>query len=98
MIRTFSEGVEGTLSLLKHPSFAIKEQILEESDLIHKLPGAGTATILSEVANISKNLIGGGVLSLSGGMALYANDPRAAFSAIVWVVLLGTVFGYFCLL
>lgn len=60
--------------------------------------GRGKATILSEVFNISKNLIGGGVLSLSGGIALFANDPHASLSAIVWVVILGAVFAYFCLL
>ena len=31
----------------------------------------GKATITCEVANIAKNLIGSGVLSLSGGIALY---------------------------
>lgn len=59
---------------------------------------SGTATIASEVANMTKNLIGGGVLSLSGGIALYANNPVAAYSAIYWVCILGAVFGYFCLL
>ena len=57
-----------------------------------------SATIPSEVANMTKNLIGGGVLSLSGGIALFANHPSAAIFAIYWVVLLGAVFGYFCLL
>jgi sodium-coupled neutral amino acid transporter 11 len=59
---------------------------------------AGEATILSEVFNISKNLIGGGVLSLSGGIAMYADSPDAVISAIMWVVLLGATFAYFCLI
>jgi hypothetical protein len=59
---------------------------------------SGDATILSEVFNISKNLVGGGVLSLSGGMALYSNNPIGILSAAFWIVLLGAVFGYFCLL
>jgi hypothetical protein len=58
----------------------------------------GHATIPSEVANISKNLIGGGVLSLSGGMALYADSPAAVWTASLWIIGLGAIFGYFCLL
>lgn len=67
----------------------------QQSDL-HPPIGHGKATILSEVFNISKNLIGGGVLSLSGGIALFANTPSASISAIVWVLILGAAFGYFC--
>jgi hypothetical protein len=58
----------------------------------------GQATVLSEVINIAKNLIGGGALSLSGGMALYSNNPWAVLSATIWIVLLGGMFGYFCVL
>lgn len=53
------------------------------------------ATIGSETASIAKNLVGAGVLSLSGGIARYSNDPAAILSASIWVVLLGTMFGYF---
>ena len=53
------------------------------------------ATIPSEVASIAKNLIGSGVLSLSGGIAVYSNSPDALFSGSLWVVVLGTIFGYF---
>jgi hypothetical protein len=58
----------------------------------------GHATIPSEVANIAKNLIGGGIFSLSGGMAIYSNSPAAVWSATLWIVWLGAIFGYFCLL
>ena len=34
----------------------------------------------------------------SGGIARYANSPRASFSALYWIMTLGAVFGYFCLL
>ena len=59
----------------------------------------GEATVASEIVNIIKNLIGTGVLSLSGGMALFSNDvwvavPTAAF----WLLVLGAISGYFCLL
>jgi hypothetical protein len=56
------------------------------------------ATIPSEVANISKNLIGSGVLCLSGGIAIYADSPEAIWFAILWIVALGLMFGYFCIL
>lgn len=56
------------------------------------------ASISSEVASIAKNLVGAGVLSLSGGIALYSNDPSAMLSATIWVIILGMMFGYFGLL
>lgn len=58
----------------------------------------GHATIMNEIANVAKNLIGGGVLSLSGGIAFYADDPHAALSAVVWIILMGILLGYFALL
>lgn len=59
---------------------------------------AQTATIPSEIANITKNLIGGGVLSLSAGIAHFADSPIASIYATVCVFVLGAVLGYFCLL
>ena len=49
---------------------------------------------------MTKNLIGGGVLSLSGGMALFADRPDwyTCASAVIWVMTLGGAFGYFCAL
>ncbi|KAL7571027.1 hypothetical protein ACA910_003746 [Epithemia clementina (nom. ined.)] len=57
---------------------------------------SGQATVASEIATISKNLIGGGVLSLSGGIAICANAPRAIGPAAMWILFLGFVFGYYC--
>ena len=94
LVRTISE----VSTSLVHAQFHLSEDALNAHvDRIHDLK-EGTATIPSEVANMTKNLIGGGVLSLSGGMAMFANDPTASFSVIGWVILLGTVFGYFSLL
>ena len=59
---------------------------------------SAAASIPSEVVNMTKNLIGGGVLSLPGGVARFANNSFAAVSVVEWIVVLGTVFGYFCLL
>ncbi|CAB9505928.1 Putative sodium-coupled neutral amino acid transporter 11 [Seminavis robusta] len=92
------EVIKEEMDTLAHAHFVLSEQAIVDTDRLHHIPAAGTATIPSEVANMTKNLIGGGVLSLSGGIALYANSPTAIVSAILWVVLLGAVFGYFCLL
>lgn len=75
----------------------------EEFD-IEKLPPpetadrGGQATVASEIANLAKNLIGCGVLSLSGGIARCANTPAAIVPANLWILFLGAVFGYFCFL
>lgn len=57
-----------------------------------------TATVPSEIANITKNLIGGGVLSLSQGIALFADSPAALTYSLCYIVITGFVMGYFCLL
>ena len=57
---------------------------------------SGRATIASEIATISKNLIGGGVLSLSGGIALCSNAPSAILPASLWIIVLACIFGYYC--
>ena len=54
--------------------------------------------MMAEIVNISKNLIGGGVLSLSGGIAMYADNARAVVSAAFWTALMGIIFGYYCFL
>jgi len=59
----------------------------------------GNATVSSEVFGIAKNLVGGGVLSLSGGMAIFSNESLpACLSATAWILILGVLAGYFCLL
>lgn len=58
----------------------------------------GTATIVSSTISMTKNLVGAGVLSLSGGMAIYSNDPKAIMTAILWSLGLGAMFGFFGLL
>ena len=95
LYRTVSEGVQ----TLAHPSFVLSEKALDlDEDRRRNFRSAGTSSIPSEVANLSKNTIGGGVMSLSGGIALFASDPSAVFSASGWIIGLGILFGYFCLL
>ena len=57
-----------------------------------------TATIFTETMNITKNLLGAGVLSMSGGIAMYANDPWAVLNGSFWIILQAAIFGYFCIL
>jgi sodium-coupled neutral amino acid transporter 11 len=95
LVRTVSEGMQ----TLAHPTFVLSDAALDLDENRRKhFRMAGTSSIASEVANLSKNTIGGGVMSLSGGIALYANDPQAVLSATLWIVGLGVLFGYFCLL
>jgi amino acid permease len=70
----------------------------QEADTEEGVAGAGQATILSESINIAKNLLGTGVFSMPGGVAMYSNDPIAVYNATIWVILLGGAFGYFCIL
>lgn len=90
-----SSGLPILSSAISHASARDNEGLVSADETF---TAAGEATIISEVFNISKNLIGGGVLSLSGGIAMYSDSPDAVFSAIMWVMLLGATFAYFCLI
>jgi hypothetical protein len=59
---------------------------------------AGQASVTSEVFNISKNLVGAGVLSLPGGMAIFTNQPSACWSACLLIAFFGAIFAYYCIL
>jgi hypothetical protein len=58
----------------------------------------GEATVASEISTMAKNIIGCGVLSLSGGLAQAANSPAAIYAGNFWIIALGAIFGYFCYL
>jgi amino acid permease len=72
--------------------------LLDDGEASNVTPSGGQATIFSETINIAKNLLGTGVFSMPGGIALYANDPMAITNASIWVIVLGVAFGYFCVL
>ena len=62
--------------------------------------------IQSHVANMTNSIIGGGVLSLPGGIAMYVAKQQSNFhedltvqyclTSVLWVIFLGGTFGYFC--
>ena len=54
--------------------------------------------MFSEIVNIAKNLLGAGVLSMSGGIAMYSNEPWAVLTGSFWIVVQAILFGYFCIL
>lgn len=58
----------------------------------------GEASVVSEISTMAKNIIGCGVLSLSGGLAQAANSPAAIYAGNFWILALGAIFGYFCYL
>jgi hypothetical protein len=90
--RSLSDSLRESVKLIVDSSFVLSGDPSSVRDF------GGTATIFAEVATISKNLIGAGVLSLSGGMAIYSNNPMAVLSASFWTILMGAIFGYYCFL
>ena len=44
------------------------------------------------------NSPGAGVLSMSGGIALFSDDPHAVWYASFWICVFGAMLGYYCLL
>ncbi|GKY95706.1 hypothetical protein MPSEU_000531400 [Mayamaea pseudoterrestris] len=62
----------------------------------------GQATIASEIATMTKSIVGCGVLSLPSGIAMYAkytsNTTAVLAMAIAWIMFMGAVFSFFCLL
>lgn len=87
-----SQSISSSVRSLVENSFVFEGVLASVRDF------EGTSTLVSEFLNLSKNLIGGGVLSLSGGIAMYADSPMAVFSAAFWIALMGLIFGYYCFL
>lgn len=92
------EGVEGAdqANLLERLSSVMDGEV---TALLEDLPPSdigGTATIPSEIASMSKNLIGCGALSLCNGIARAGNSTQNVWAANGWIILFGFIFGYFC--
>jgi amino acid permease len=54
----------------------------------------GTATIVNEIFNLVKSIVGAGVLTLPYGIASFGNAPSAVVPAILLITLIGTMSGY----
>ncbi|KAL7553015.1 hypothetical protein ACHAWF_016261 [Thalassiosira exigua] len=55
----------------------------------------GTATVPTQTFNLSKNIIGAGVLALPSGIAAFANAPSALIPVAFLTVVTGAIFGYY---
>lgn len=54
----------------------------------------GTATILNEIMNLVKNIVGSGGLSLPAGIAVFGNHPSAVLPAIGVIFVMGILNAY----
>ena len=73
--------------------------VISEAEPVTEYPHSdtgGQATIPSEIASMTKGLVGCGTLSLSNGIAQCANSPSAAITGNFWIVVFGVIFGYYC--
>ena len=77
-----------------------EENVLQSTTTEQDVPNviAKKASMSAQIANMTNSIIGGGVLSLPGGIALYASRsvPVDATVAGLWTLALGAVFAYFC--
>ena len=55
----------------------------------------GRATVSTQVFNLTKNIIGAGVLALPSGIAAFGNAPSALFPAALLTAVTGAIFGYY---
>ena len=58
------------------------------------LPGEQSASILNEIFNLIKNIVGSGGFSLPAAIAAYGNNPSALYPAAVLIVVMGIINAY----
>jgi amino acid permease len=56
--------------------------------------GTGTATIVNEILNLVKNIVGSGGLSLPAGIAAFANNPSALIPSTLVIMIMGLLNAY----
>ena len=94
-LRSAGSSVRTSIRIAVNSSFVLHGSQCSVRDL------GGKASVVDEVFNICKNLVGSGVLSLSGGMALFYSGGSTIYTCLLagfWITILAAVFGYFCLL
>ena len=60
----------------------------------HESWNTGTATILNEILNLFKNIVGSGGLSLPGGIATFGNMPSAIIPSLVVIFIMAIINAY----
>jgi len=55
---------------------------------------SGTATVSASIINLSKNIVGSGILALAGGVAAFSASPAGVYPALLVLFFLGGVSGY----
>ena len=58
------------------------------------ISGTGSATILNEIFNLVKGIVGVGVLSLPAGIAHFGNHPSVLIPALLMIASMGLLSGY----
>jgi amino acid permease len=58
------------------------------------MTGTGTATMMSEIFNLVKNIVGVAVLSLPASMALISSHPTILYPCLLLIVFMGILSGY----
>lgn len=79
-----------THSLLEDKKAKFSPKCLFEAETWHD----GTATILNEMMNLVKNIVGSGGLSLPAGIAVYGNHPSAIYPAVAVIFVMGILNAY----
>jgi hypothetical protein len=85
--RSISESIS---NLIYH-----SERALSEGPSCSVRHFEGTATILTEVVNLIKNIVGSGMFTLPSGVAAFEDAPSAVVPAVFYTFLTAIIFGYF---
>lgn len=77
--------------LLQEDAFT---ETVEEKTVPTPAPAAGGATVTALCFNLVKSIVGAGVLSLSSGIAVFADAPSAVIPAIAMISSIGALSAY----
>ena len=73
---------------------ALEQPAVPEPELVAAAASGGGATVTSTVINLSKNIVGAGVLALAAGVAGFSSSPVAIVPALALLFFLGAASGY----
>jgi amino acid permease len=69
-------------------------KVVRRSSKEPAISGTGSATILNEIFNLVKGIVGVGVLSLPAGIANFGNHPSVLIPALLMIAGMGLLSGY----